>query len=151
MNNIFDYKGVRLEAIRNLTASERNGNAFMENLGTDKLLASKFDYDEFYKIAPKKDIFYCAETKKCYLPLTSSGAKGQLIEYITNPKQILYETKFVIVSNCSHPLIVAQLAHEFKGHSEVVSYLPDQNISEHALIFDSEEQAKAALNNQPNG
>lgn len=149
MNNVFDYKGVRLEALRNLTAAERKGNAFMENLGEDKLLSTEFDYDEFYKIAPHKDIFYCAETKKCYLPLTSSGEKGQLIEYITNPEQILNEIKYVIVSNCSYPLVVAELAHEFKGHTEVVSYLPYNSISEGALIFDSEEQATEALKSQP--
>ncbi len=149
MNNIFDYKGIRLEALRNLTSVERKRNAFMENLGTEKLLSNEFDYNDFYKIAPHKDIFYCAATNKCYLPLSSSGEKGQLVEYITNPEQILNETKYVIVSNCSYPLIVTKLAHEFKGHNEVVSYLPYNSITEEALIFDSEEQAKEALKNQP--
>ena len=149
MNKIFNYKGVQFEALRNLTSIERKENAFMKNLGTEKLLSSEFDYDEFYKIAPHKDIFYCAATKKCYLPLTSSGEKGQLIEYIINPEQILNDIKYVIVSNCAHPLIIAQLAHEFKGYYEVVSYLPNQKITENALIYDSEEQANEALNNQP--
>lgn len=149
MNNVFDYKGICLEAIRNLTAAERKGNAFIKNLGTEKLLLGKFDYEEFYKIAPNKDIFYCAETKKYYLPLTSSGEKGQLVEYITNPEQILNETKYAIVSNCSYPLVVAELAHEFKGHNEVVSYLPYNSITEEALMFESEKQAKETLKNQP--
>lgn len=149
MNKVFEYKGIHLEAIRNLSATEREHNAFIENLGTEKLLLDEFDYDEFYKTAPMKDIFYCAETKKCYLPLTSSGEKGQLVEYITNPEQILNETKYVIVSNCSYPLVVTELAHEFKGHNEVVSYLPYNSISEEALMFDSKEQAKEALKNQP--
>ncbi len=56
--------------------------------GKSYILSSEFDYDEFYKIAPHKDIFYCAATKKCYLPLTSSGEKGQLIEYIINPERL---------------------------------------------------------------
>lgn len=149
MNKVFIYKGVCLEALRNLTAAERNGNAFMENIGKEKLLPDEFDYEEFYKEAPRKDIFYCATTNKYYLPLKSDGSKGQLVEYIINPEQLLQNIKYVIVSSCSHPLIVTQLAHEFKGFNEVVSYLPNQNITEHALMFDSEEQAKEALNNQP--
>lgn len=40
---------------------------------------------------------------------------------------------------------VAQLAHEFKGMKEVVGYLP----LEHAIHFNSEAEAKAALETQP--
>lgn len=148
MNNIFDYKGVCLQALRNLTATEHNGNAFMENLGKDKLFYGEFDYDEFYKIAPKKDIFYCATTGKCYLPLKSDN-KGQLVEYNTNPEQLLRDVKYVIVRNHSCNYIVSQLAHDFKGSKEVVAYVPEEHLSECSLIFDSEEQASNTLNSQP--